>query len=236
MHQQHVARGKVGEQVLGAAAEALDGRALEPRGEILRQGQRRSPRRASTLVMRAPSITGARPRRTVSTSGNSGMRKSQVRASVMRALRAQYARNALIAAPGPARYGPADKGLFAMPQDPARHPVRLPPGPARDKQALVDDVFRSVAGRYDLMNDLMSGGLHRLWKDALVTARLNAAAATPAGRPFALLDIAGGTGDIALRVAASAARHARHRGRHQSRKCWQIGRDRAAERGLDAGN
>ena len=42
--------------------------------------------------------------------------------------------------------------------------------PLGDKQALVDDVFHSVARRYDLMNDLMSGGLHRAWKDALVTA------------------------------------------------------------------
>ncbi len=41
--------------------------------------------------------------------------------------------------------------------------------PLEDKQALVDDVFHSVAGRYDLMNDLMSAGLHRAWKDALVT-------------------------------------------------------------------
>ena len=42
--------------------------------------------------------------------------------------------------------------------------------PLDDKQALVDDVFHSVARRYDLMNDLMSAGLHRAWKDALVTA------------------------------------------------------------------
>jgi demethylmenaquinone methyltransferase/2-methoxy-6-polyprenyl-1,4-benzoquinol methylase len=41
--------------------------------------------------------------------------------------------------------------------------------PLADKQALVDDVFQSVARRYDLMNDLMSFGLHRAWKDALVT-------------------------------------------------------------------
>src|SRR5438046_3465524 len=42
--------------------------------------------------------------------------------------------------------------------------------PLADKQALVDDVFHKVARRYDLMNDLMSAGLHRAWKDALVTA------------------------------------------------------------------
>src|SRR5471032_136890 len=70
--------------------------------------------------------------------------------------------------------------------------------PLADKQPLVDDVFRSVARSYDLMNDLMSGGLHRAWKDALVTA-VN----PPRGeRPFALLDLAGGTGDVAFRVVA----------------------------------
>ena len=42
--------------------------------------------------------------------------------------------------------------------------------PLDEKQGLVDDVFHSVARRYDLMNDLMSGGLHRAWKSALVTA------------------------------------------------------------------
>jgi demethylmenaquinone methyltransferase / 2-methoxy-6-polyprenyl-1,4-benzoquinol methylase len=70
--------------------------------------------------------------------------------------------------------------------------------PLRDKQHLVDDVFHSVAGRYDLMNDLMSLGVHRAWKDALVTA-VN----PPKTRPFSLLDIAGGTGDIAMRVIAA---------------------------------
>src|SRR5262249_62177690 len=67
------------------------------------------------------------------------------------------------------------------------------------KQGMVDDVFRSVARRYDLMNDLMSGGLHRAWKDALVTA-VN----PPRGeQPFRLIDVAGGTGDIAFRVVAA---------------------------------
>ena len=67
--------------------------------------------------------------------------------------------------------------------------------PLEDKQGLVDDVFHSVARRYDLMNDLMSFGLHRAWKDALVTA-VN----PPKNGRFALLDIAGGTGDVAFRV------------------------------------
>src|SRR5262249_61708161 len=74
--------------------------------------------------------------------------------------------------------------------------------PIEDKQALVDDVFGSVARRYDLMNDLMSGGLHRAWKEALVTA-VN----PPKGeRRFALLDLAGRTGDGGLpRVGAGRA-------------------------------
>src|ERR1700684_4676261 len=69
-----------------------------------------------------------------------------------------------------------------------------------DKQALVNDVFHSVARRYDLMNDLMSAGLHRVWKDIMV----NALNPPRTDRPFALLDVAGGTGDIAFRAAKAA--------------------------------
>src|SRR3984957_11524834 len=69
--------------------------------------------------------------------------------------------------------------------------------PLGDKQTLVNGVFRSVAQRYDLMNDLMSAGLHRVWKNLMINA-LN----PPRGdTPFALLDVAGGTGDIAFRAA-----------------------------------
>src|SRR3954447_12727500 len=72
--------------------------------------------------------------------------------------------------------------------------------PLAEKQTLVNDVFRSVASRYDLMNDLMSAGLHRAWKDVMITT-LN----PPRNdAPFALLDVAGGTGDIAFRAANSA--------------------------------
>ena len=68
--------------------------------------------------------------------------------------------------------------------------------PLHDKQARVDDVFHKVASRYDLMNDLMSGGLHRIWKD-IFTARIR-----PSRKArFRHLDVAGGTGDIAFRVA-----------------------------------
>ena len=64
--------------------------------------------------------------------------------------------------------------------------------PIEDKVLRVRGVFDSVAGKYDLMNDLMSGGLHRLWKDAMVS-RLN----PPRRAGWTCLDVAGGTGDIA---------------------------------------
>jgi demethylmenaquinone methyltransferase/2-methoxy-6-polyprenyl-1,4-benzoquinol methylase len=66
-----------------------------------------------------------------------------------------------------------------------------------EKPALVQGVFASVASRYDLMNDLMSGGVHRLWKTAFVDWL----------RPqdgWNIVDVAGGTGDIAFRMAARA--------------------------------
>ena len=66
---------------------------------------------------------------------------------------------------------------------------------ATEKPGLVRGVFERVAGRYDLMNDLMSGGLHRLWKDA-AAARLNP---QPGER---IVDCAGGTGDLAERARA----------------------------------
>jgi demethylmenaquinone methyltransferase/2-methoxy-6-polyprenyl-1,4-benzoquinol methylase len=68
-----------------------------------------------------------------------------------------------------------------------------------DKRRRVVAVFSSVARRYDLMNDLMSGGMHRLWKDRFV-ARLKPRAGE------AILDMAGGTGDVAFRMAKRGAR------------------------------
>lgn len=62
-----------------------------------------------------------------------------------------------------------------------------------EKTGLVRGVFDSVAESYDLMNDLMSGGLHRIWKDRLVRM-----IRPRTGQRF--LDVAGGTGDIAFRL------------------------------------
>lgn len=66
-----------------------------------------------------------------------------------------------------------------------------------EKAGMVHGVFTSVASRYDLMNDLMSAGVHRLWKDAMMDWL-----APRAGQR--LLDVAGGTGDIAFRFLARA--------------------------------
>jgi len=65
-----------------------------------------------------------------------------------------------------------------------------------ERQGLVNQVFATVADRYDLMNDLMSGGMHRLWKDELV-AILNP---PRSDQRFDLIDVAGGTADVALRA------------------------------------
>ncbi|MGO4706390.1 bifunctional demethylmenaquinone methyltransferase/2-methoxy-6-polyprenyl-1,4-benzoquinol methylase UbiE [Microvirga sp. 2MCAF38] len=67
--------------------------------------------------------------------------------------------------------------------------------PLGEKQGRVNEVFHSVASRYDLMNDLMSAGLHRLWKNTLVNMLR-----PPRERPFQHLDVAGGTGDVAFRI------------------------------------
>ncbi|HEY6022785.1 MAG TPA: bifunctional demethylmenaquinone methyltransferase/2-methoxy-6-polyprenyl-1,4-benzoquinol methylase UbiE [Pseudolabrys sp.] len=100
--------------------------------------------------------------------------------------------------------------------------------PLKDKQRRVDDVFHSVAHRYDLMNDLMSGGLHRAWKDALVTA------VNPprSDRGFALLDLAGGTGDVAFRVVAAGGTGTHATVCDINADMLEVGRMRAADRGL----
>ena len=100
--------------------------------------------------------------------------------------------------------------------------------PAGDKQRLVDDVFRKVAARYDLMNDLMSGGLHRAWKDAMVSW-LGPPRRSPL--PFAVLDVAGGTGDIAFRIA-ERSESAVVTVADINPDMLAVGRERAAERGL----
>jgi len=98
-----------------------------------------------------------------------------------------------------------------------------------EKQPLVNDVFHKVANRYDLMNDLMSAGLHRLWKDAMV-AWLN-----PPKRPgWKVLDVAGGTGDIAFRIVEASQRQAHATVLDINGSMLAVGRDRAEKKGLAA--
>ncbi|AHA28370.1 bifunctional demethylmenaquinone methyltransferase/2-methoxy-6-polyprenyl-1,4-benzoquinol methylase UbiE [Candidatus Liberibacter americanus] len=70
---------------------------------------------------------------------------------------------------------------------------------AEDKQGMVNNVFSRVAYRYDVMNDFMSLGLHRFWKEAMVSALNPRKSAN-----YRVLDVAGGTGDIAFRIAESS--------------------------------
>src|ERR1700744_2173069 len=101
--------------------------------------------------------------------------------------------------------------------------------PLGDKQALVKDVFHSGASPYDLMNDLMSGGLHRVWKDIMITA-LN----PPRNdAPFSLLDVAGGTGDIAFRAAKAGGTGFQATVCDINGDMLDVGRARAAKRHLD---
>jgi demethylmenaquinone methyltransferase/2-methoxy-6-polyprenyl-1,4-benzoquinol methylase len=91
-----------------------------------------------------------------------------------------------------------------------------------EKTRRVRAVFSSVARRYDVMNDLMSGGMHRLWKDRFV-------ARVKPRRGEAILDMAGGTGDVAFRMAA--------RGAHVTiadinADMLEVGKERAERRGL----
>jgi demethylmenaquinone methyltransferase / 2-methoxy-6-polyprenyl-1,4-benzoquinol methylase len=94
-----------------------------------------------------------------------------------------------------------------------------------EKQGLVDDVFHKVADRYDLMNDLMSAGLHRLWKDVLV-AKVH----PPRNKPFAHLDVAGGTGDVAFRVAEAGGPFTAVTALDINGDMLRVGRQRAAKR------
>jgi demethylmenaquinone methyltransferase/2-methoxy-6-polyprenyl-1,4-benzoquinol methylase len=91
-----------------------------------------------------------------------------------------------------------------------------------EKTRRVGEVFSSVARRYDIMNDLMSGGMHRLWKDRFVNR------VKPRGGEE-ILDMAGGTGDVAFRMAR---RGARVTVADINADMLEVGKERAEHRGL----
>jgi demethylmenaquinone methyltransferase/2-methoxy-6-polyprenyl-1,4-benzoquinol methylase len=104
---------------------------------------------------------------------------------------------------------------------------------AEEKPSLVRGVFESVADRYDLMNDLMSGGIHRLWKSAMIDWLR-----PRAGQQF--IDVAGGTGDIAFRIlerlaAGSSTAVSRVVVCDLTPAMLAVGRDRAIDRGILSG-
>jgi len=100
--------------------------------------------------------------------------------------------------------------------------------PEDQRQRLVNEVFSEVADRYDLMNDLMSAGLHRIWKDDLITML----GPPKAAQPFALLDVAGGTADIALRCAQAGGSGCRAVVCDISPEMLTVGRRKAESAGL----
>ena len=100
--------------------------------------------------------------------------------------------------------------------------------PADTKRGLVGEVFRSVAGRYDLMNDLMSLGIHRAWKQfALLQSGVRTGAR--------VLDVAGGTGDMTARFAARVGPTGQVVLSDINDAMLAIGRERLVDRGI-AGN
>jgi len=98
-----------------------------------------------------------------------------------------------------------------------------------EKQPLVNEVFHSVADKYDLMNDLMSAGLHRLWKDNFV-----AMMSPPRASGWHLLDVAGGTGDIAFRMIEASRRQIQATILDINASMLKVGRQRCAKKHLDS--
>lgn len=96
-----------------------------------------------------------------------------------------------------------------------------------EKQVLVNEVFHKVAKRYDIMNDVMSAGLHRIWKDAMI------AALNPRKDPaYKVLDVAGGTGDIAFRIVEASGRLAHATVLDINGSMLGVGAERAEKKGL----
>ena len=95
------------------------------------------------------------------------------------------------------------------------------------RQGLVNEVFSNVAENYDLMNDLMSGGMHRLWKEAFI----NWLAPSQTLQNYHHLDVAGGTGDIAMRLLGAANPKARSVICDISGEMLRVGEKRAHEQG-----
>ena len=95
----------------------------------------------------------------------------------------------------------------------------------KEKADLVADVFHSVASRYDLMNDLMSGGIHRIWKRFTIEL-------SGVRKGHAVLDIAGGTGDLAARFSRIVGESGRVVLADINDSMLRVGRDRLLDKGV----
>ena len=95
---------------------------------------------------------------------------------------------------------------------------------AEDKTGMVHGVFSNVASKYDIMNDLMSGGIHRLWKDRLLRM-------IRPRKGLKYLDVAGGTGDIAFRIRQKIGEPADITLCDLTENMLRVGRDRAIDKG-----
>ena len=96
-----------------------------------------------------------------------------------------------------------------------------------DKAGMVADVFHSVAARYDLMNDLMSGGIHRLWKRFTIEL-------SGVRKGHSVLDIAGGTGDLAAKFAELVGSDGQVVLADINESMLQVGRDKLLDNGRAA--
>ena len=94
-----------------------------------------------------------------------------------------------------------------------------------DKQAKVADVFHSVASKYDIMNDLMSGGIHRIWKRLTIEQ-------SGVRRGHKVLDIAGGTGDLTMRFSRLVGSEGKVVLADINDSMLKVGRDRLLDRGI----
>jgi len=99
--------------------------------------------------------------------------------------------------------------------------------PVEEKADRVADVFHSVASKYDLMNDLMSGGVHRLWKRFTIEL----SAVRPGQK---VLDIAGGTGDLAYKFSKLVGDKGQVVLSDINASMLNVGRDRLIDRGVDS--
>src|SRR5712671_1256041 len=175
-------------------------------------GTLRSGRLRARPATRRPSMCSARPRQTVSTSGSSGIARPSFYGRQWRLGNQRAMFDHMI--PAETSRASADTADFGYRE--------VAP---EEKSRLVRGIFDSVAGRYDLMNDLMSGGIHRLWKLDFVD-RLNPRAGET------VLDVAGGTGDIAFGIVERRGGSGRIVVCDIAQSMLNVGRDRAIDRGI----